>query len=97
MMQALGTGLVLPPGSVPAVALSGEEHEIKILSYHGWEAWVQYPDGFTKHHQVFTVNDLLDKIAGQLKTRYNILSFEFKAIPQALEQGLVKIGGIKYA
>ncbi len=99
--MAQGGALVLPAGSVPKVILSGDEHDIKLLSYRvedDWTACVQYPDGYVRQHRVFNLTELLDKISGQLKMRYNVTSFEFKAIPQGLGDRLViRIGGIKYA
>lgn len=96
-----GRAIVLPEGSVPKVILSGDDLDVKILSYstdNDWTACVQYPDGYVRQHRVFNLTELLDKVAGQMKTRYNILSFEFKAIPQGLENGsTIKLGGIKYA
>ncbi len=91
----------MPEGSVPRVKLSGDELDVKLRSYSvndGWNACVEYPDGYMRQHQVFNLNELLDKIAGQLKTRYNVVSFEFKAIPQGLDNGsIIKLGGLKYA
>jgi len=92
-----GRAMVLPPGSVKRIVLSGDPLEIKLLGYRDWEAVVVYPDGNTRHHQASTVNDLLDKITGQLKTRYNIENFSFKEVPQALEPSTIKIGEISYA
>ena len=81
--------------------LSGDALDVKLLSYSvkdDWTACVQYPDGYVRQHRVFTLTGLLDLIAGQLKTRYNIVSFEFQGVPQGLGDGLtIKIGGIKYA
>ncbi len=90
----------MPGYVVPKITLSGEEMDIKLKSYSvadAWTACVEYPDGYVRQHQVFTLTGLLDKISGQLKTRYNLLSFEFKAVPQGLDNGaIIKIGGIKY-
>lgn len=96
----LGRAIVMPEGSVPKVILSGDTLHVKLLSYSipdSWTACVQYPDGYQRQHQVANVIDLLDKIAGQLKTRYNIQSFHFLAVPQALEPSTITIGEIKYA
>ncbi len=100
MGASQGRGLILPPGSVPKVRLSGEMLHVKLLSYSvadGWNAVVAYPDGYLRHHQVYTVVQLLDKIAGQLKTRYNLTDFKFMEIPAALEPSTIKIGEITYA
>lgn len=99
-MQSIGSALVLPAGSVPKVILSGDTLDIQLKFYSAkdsWTACVVYPDGHQKHHMVFDVIGLLDQITGQLKTRYNILSFEFKSVPQALQPSTITIGEIKYA
>ncbi len=97
-MAKQGTGLVLPPGSVPRIKLEGETLELKILGYGQWEAWVEYPDGHRHHHQVHTVIDLLAKIDGRLRLRYNIDAFSFLKIPQSISTGeTITIGDIKYA
>lgn len=96
----LGRAIVMPEGSVPKVILSGDTLHVKLLSHSvqdSWTACVQYPDGYLRQHQVSNVIELLDKIAGQLKTRYNIQSFHFIAVPQALEPSTITIGEIKYA
>jgi len=96
----LGRAIVMPEGSVAKVVLSGDTLHVKLLGYSiadGWNAVVEYPDGFTRHHQVSTVVGLLDKIAGQLKTRYNLTSFKFMEIPSALMPSTITIGEIKYA
>lgn len=96
-----GSALVLPEGTVPKIELSGDVLEIQVLSYspeNDWTCVVQYPDGFTRHHRIFDLIGLLDKVAGQLKTRYNLKDFHFKAIPPKLESGeIITIGGITYA
>lgn len=93
-----GRGLVLPPGSVPRIKLEGETLEVKILGYGQWEAWVEYPDGNRRHHQVSDVVSLLQKVEGQLRARYNIDAFSFLKIPQSISTGeTITIGEIKYA
>ena len=96
-----GRAIILPEGSIKKVELTGDSHDIKLRSYSvkdDWTACVQYPDGYVRQHRAFTLTGLLDLIAGQLKTRYNIVSFEFQGIPQDLGDDLtIKIGGIKYA
>lgn len=97
-MKTEGHAMILPPGSMPRIVLSGDVQTIKIVGYSGWEAWVEYPDGYRRHHQAFEVIGLLAKIDGQLRMRYNIDEFSFKAIPQALSVGeTITIGEIKYA
>ena len=95
-----GKAIILPEGTIKKIILSGDDLEVKLLSYSvqdSWNANVQYPDGYVRQHQVFTLTGLLDKIAGQLKTRYNIVSFEFRSVPQDLTPSTITIGGIKYA
>lgn len=57
----------------------------------------EYPDGHVRHHQVRDVPDLLAKISGQLKNRYNLKSFDFQKFPAELKDGeAVTVGGITY-
>jgi hypothetical protein len=98
LMQQRGTGLVLPAGTVPPVNLSGDELTVKIISTQDFEALVEYPDGYRRFHQANDIITLLARISGQLKSRYNLTSFEFKDIPQGLTpDATIKIGGITYA
>jgi hypothetical protein len=93
-----GGAIVLPAGSVPRIVLTGEVQRLKVLAYQDFEAFVEYPDGHRRFHQCGSVTDLLGKIAGQLKLRYNIQEFSFQAIPQGLTSGeTIVIGEIKYA
>jgi hypothetical protein len=98
-MGTQGQAMVLPAGSVPKVILSGPELFIAIVSIiEGEGVIVCYPDGFTRHHQVGTVIDLLAKVEGQLRARYNLTSFKFESIPADLVPGeTIKIGEINYA
>ncbi len=96
-MQSHGSGIVLPPGSVKRVVLSGEELQIKIIGHHHHEYLVEYPDGYRRFHQAHDMIALLAKISGQLKSRYNLNAFEFKDVPQGLPSETINIGGIKYA
>lgn len=97
-LRSDGKGYVLPQGSQPKKYLSGEELTFEVLSYDpdGDMCRVRYPDGYVRPHQVKTVPDLLDKVSGQLRTRYNVQSFEIKAIPESLN-GKIVITGVKYA
>ena len=98
MTAASAKGLILPPGSVPRIVLSGETLTIKILGYENWEAWVEYPDGYRRHHQVSDVVSLMQKIEGQLRSRYNIDAFTITQIPKSLSTDETAIiGDIKYA
>ena len=99
-MRSIGSALVLPEGTIPKIVLSGDVLNVELLGHSikdGWNAVVKYPDGKILHHQVSDVIGLLDKITGQLKTRYNLTDFKFTAIPQALEPSTITIGEIKYA
>ncbi len=93
-----GKGLILPPGFQNRIALSGDELKIEILSFDPEDrnVIVRYPDGYERHHQCDTIIKLMDKVSGQLRARYNVESFEIKAIPASLS-GTIILGGIKYA
>ena len=96
-----GTALILPAGSVPRIVLSGDPLIVKFLHHtpaNSWTAVVEYPDGYRRQHQVFSVLHMLEKITGQLKLRYNIDSFAFKVVPQNLDHAFnIQIGDITYA
>lgn len=98
-MISQGSGIVLPEDSVPKVKLSGAELFVAIIGVIPDEGViVAYPDGFVRHHQVKTVIDLLSKVEGQLRGRYNLASFAFKSIPTDLLIGeTIQIGDINYA
>lgn len=99
-MGVQASGMILPPGSVPRKKLEGQELSVKILGYESWEAIVQYPDGMIRHHQIPDKDmvKLLQKIEGQLRMRYNIQAFAFKAIPKSISTGeIITIGEIQYA
>ncbi len=105
-------GVTLPPGSLPRVILSGDSQTVKILAADPENGYgedgkavpsdnlnviTQYPDGYERHHQAKDLHDLLAKISGQLKGRYNLESFEFTALPDSLAAGQsVTVGGIAY-
>lgn len=91
--------MILPEGSVPKIILSGPELFVAITGViEGEGVVVAYPDGFIRHHQVKTVVELLAKVDGQLRSRYNLTSFAFKSIPADLLQGeTIQIGEINYA
>lgn len=97
-METDGGAVVLPPGFFPRIVLSGETLQIKVLAYKDFEAWLEYPDGHRRFCQCGTVVEMLGKVSGQLKMRYNIDEFSFQAIPKGLEAGeTITIGEIKYA
>ncbi len=97
-MGVQGEALVLPPGSAKRIKLEGDQLKVTILGYGSWEAWIEYPDGYRRHHQVSDIHTLLQKVTGQLKTRYNIDSFQFLTIPNDFSTGAtITIGEIKYA
>jgi hypothetical protein len=61
------------------------------------EVITEYPDGYQRHHQVKDIHDLLAKISGQLKGRYNLESFEFTQLPSSLAAGqTITVGDIAY-
>lgn len=61
-----------------------------------YEAHVVYPDGYLRHHQVKDIFDLLTKVSGQLKGRYNLASFDFVSHPTDLSVQDITVGGITY-
>lgn len=96
-MIGVGKAIVLPAGTIPRIELSGENLSVEIIGYDGFEVLVKYPDGYQRFHQSHDIINLLDKISGQLRLRYNLDAFDFISVPQRLEISTVKIGGIKYA
>jgi len=105
-----GSGVVTPPGSkitLPADTTqtiqivsvdpeNGYTEEGEPIPSENSTAKVTYPDGGTKNHQCADVADLLTKITNYLQNRYNIQSFEFEAMPDALTAGDIVIKEIVY-
>lgn len=82
-------GAVLPPGTAPAAAeLSAGGYEVRIDGFDdsGLIRCV-YPDGFIKHHQAETVEELAGKVASQIKGRYGASEVKFTSAPKALKAG----------
>ena len=98
MMGAQAKGFVLPPGSAPKIKLTASELTLKILGYGEWEAWVEYPDGFRRHHMAHDLPTLMAKIDGQLRTRYNITGYVIKGAFKSLNTGeTITLGDVTYA
>lgn len=111
-MKHAAHGVVMPPGVIDRIALSGDTQTMTIVSAdpeNGYDAEnkpvpsdhlnvvVKYPDGYERHHQAKDLHDLLAKISGQLKNRYNLAAFEFTALPEKLAAGnTITVGGIAY-
>ncbi len=91
-------GFVLPAGTFPRIKLSGDQLTIEIVSTPAWEVIVRYPDGYQRHHQASSVLQLLEKIDGQLRKRYNLEGYSVLRTPQSISTGeTLVIGEIKYA
>lgn len=67
------------------------EHESHLPTEFGERRYVtvQYPDGFTKDHQVKNVEDLAPKITSQMRGHYGVTSVKFLSLPPSLEEGEV--------
>ena len=94
-------GLVLPPRTTALVVITDESIscELTELMMDGdmQIASVTYPDGFTKSHQADDVADLLTKVTGTLRARYGVREFNFSAVPEKLEKGvIISMGDVKY-
>ena len=91
-MQPSGTGLVLEPGArAPETSLKGR-HNILIHSIaDDGLVRIQYVDGFVKHHQVESVDQLLPQITNVLRRKYGADNVSFTKLPKAIEPG-EKIG-----
>ena len=81
-------GAVLPPGSTPPAASLPESYAVTIDGFDesGLVRCV-YPDGFVKHHQADTVEELAAQVSNQLKGRYGASEVPFKAVPKKLNAG----------
>lgn len=80
-------GLVLPQGA-PVASLAEGEHTVTVeaICDDGLIRCV-YPDGFVKHHQAETVEDLLGKVTSQLRGRYGVLDVQFTGVPKKIAAG----------
>jgi len=87
-LSITAAGAVLPPGSTTHAALESGTQTVSIdgLDESGMVRCV-YPDGFVKHHQAETVENLATKVTGQLRGRYGLAEVVFTAVPKALEAG----------
>lgn len=92
----IGQAIVSTHGLAKKIKLSDEELKISVVSVNPEFSIVRYPDGHERHHQISSVNDLCDRISNQLKNRYNVLSFNFKTLPEKLQPCEIIIGEIKY-
>ncbi len=80
-------GLVLPQG-VPVAQLAAGPHTVTVeaICDDGLIRCV-YPDGFVKHHQAATVEDLLAKVTAQVRGRFGVAEVQFKCVPKSLAAG----------
>lgn len=84
-------GLVLPPGAQsPVASLAAGEHTVTVeaICDDGLIRCV-YPDGFVKHHQAESMEDLLGKIVNNLRARYGVWDVQFTGIPKDIAAGQV--------
>lgn len=98
-MVARGSAAVLPPGTLPTVALQGDDQTMTIeivTADEIPEAKVVYPDGYEKWHQAKDIIELLGKIGGTLRGRYGIYGYSIVSTPGVLEVGDIKINGLSY-
>lgn len=85
-LNITAAGAVLPatPGTIPlaadsAVTIDGFDESGLIRCI--------YPDGFVKHHQADSVEELAVKVANQLKARHGVSDVPFASAPKALKAG----------
>lgn len=80
-------GLVLPQGE-PVAELAEGAHTVTVeaICDDGLIRCV-YPDGFVKHHQAATVEELLGKVTSQLRGRYGVSDIQFTSAPKELTAG----------
>ncbi|WP_020467880.1 hypothetical protein [Zavarzinella formosa] len=86
-MNTTGTGAVLPQGSpIDTLPEGGYEVTIDGLDDSGLLRCV-YPNGFVKHHQVNTVEELAVRVTNQLRARYGANEIVFAHAPASLDAG----------
>jgi hypothetical protein len=87
-MDVSGEGQVLPAGSAPPKATLPASYAVSIDGFDesGMIRCV-YPDGFVKHHQADTVEELAAKLVNQLRGRYGATDVAFATAPKSIAAG----------